>query len=361
MQPSPDDRNDRLARLLRHPVAIGGGALVVLAALGIGLWTLLAVPRPVPEIPGDRFFTIATGSVSGTYYPVGDMIAGIISHPVGSLRCASPDLCGPLGLVAVARASDGSVHNATMVERGEVQSALAQADVVSWAYLGEGIFADRPAFEKLRVIANLYPETIHLVVRREAGIESLADLEGRRVSIDRPQSGTHANALLILRAAGVTVDQMDLRHFNVDRAAEQISAGELDAFFFIAGAPVTMLQQLARQGLIDLLPIAGAGIDEMRQDHLYFHPALIPAGTYEGIGEVRTMSVGALWIVNRDVDDDLVYSLTRALWNPFNQRALAESHPKGRLIRFEEAVTGVPIPLHPGAERYYIERGLLVD
>lgn len=334
-------------------------AQLVFAALALILSTSMAKP---PEAPtGPTFFQINTGSTSGTYYPVGEMLAAIISHPIGSIACRTDRPCGPAGLIASAQASDGSVTNVREVQTGAVGSALAQADIVSWAATSKNVFRNEQPLANIRVIANLYPESIHLVTRKGTDIQSVADLRGKRVSIDRPQSGTNYDARMILDSYGLKAHHVKMSEVDPNVSASMLLSGELDAFFFVGGAPLRVVTDLAEQGKINLVPISGEPVEVLRKLHHFFQPDTIPAGTYAGLPEVETLSVGALWIVSSEVSDQLVYEITRALWDEANRSILDQGHEKGHLMNPEAAILGLPVDLHPGAERYYREIGLLTD
>jgi TRAP transporter TAXI family solute receptor len=352
--------HDGFASDLRQVYSSVMGRLL-LSKLGPALAALLfavaawAAPMDVPNL---RFFRIATGSAASTYFPVGAVIASAISNPPGSRPCDTGGSCGVPGLIAVAQTSDGSVANVSAVAKGLVDSGLATADILHWAYTGEGLYFRNHPLKNLRVIANLYPETLHLVVRRGAGISSIRDLIGKRVSLDKPASGTRVNAEIVLAAYQVAPSQLKLFEVDPGRATDMIVADDLDAFFLVAGYPAPAVTDLALQNRIDLLPISGGEADIILKRHKFFAKDKIPAGIYEGIGAVEGLSVGAQWVVAASADDNLIYEITKALWNPHNRDMLNAGHPQARQIRLELALAGVSTPLHPGAERYYREIGL---
>ncbi len=337
--------------MLHRAFAVAGAvavALVAAATVAGGAWA--------QEL---KFFSIGTGSTSGTYFPVGSLIASVISNPPDSLACGEGGGCGAPGLIAAAQASAGSVANIEAIAAGTLESGLAQAHVVHCAYYGEAIYLGKKPLVKLRAIANLYPESVHLVARRGAGIASMDDLRGKRVSLDTPGAGTQVDAYLILEAYGLDDEDLHAVFADPGLAMDMILEERIDAFFFVAGYPGKAIAELASAGKIDLVPIVGAPAEALRGRYNFFAPDRIPAGTYEGIGEVETLSVGAQWVVGADVDDELVYQITKALWHPDNRKLLDGGHAKARLIRRETALAGISIPLHAGAERYYREAGLL--
>ncbi|WP_225972811.1 TAXI family TRAP transporter solute-binding subunit [Paracoccus jeotgali] len=306
------------------------------------------------------YFRIANGSTAGTYYPIGGIIASAISNPPGGAPCADGGACGVPGLLATAVASAGSVANVEAVGSGRAESGFAQADVAYWAQTATGDFAGLPAIADLRAIAKLYPEALHIVARGDAPIRSLSDLRGMRVSLDEPGSGTLVDARLVLDAAGIADDEMTVLHLPAARAAQAMQAGELDAFFFVGGYPAPAISQLAGQSPVRLIALDDAVMDRLTKERSFFTRDSLPAGTYRGNpDDIATLSVGALWITRADQPEELIHAITRVLWNDNTLRQLGYGHRIGRRIRPENAVTGIPIPLHPGAERYYREAGLL--
>lgn len=309
-----------------------------------------------------QFFRIGTGGTAGTYYPIGGLIANAISNPPGSRPCDKGGSCGVPGLIATALSANGSVANVNAIAGGTLESGFSQSDVATWAYSGTGIWEDRPAVEKLRAIANLYPETIHLVASADSGIKGVADLEGKRVSLDEPGSGTLVDARIILEAYGLSEEKIDAQYLKPDQAAERMRDGAMDAFFFVGGFPAGAIAELASQHDITLVPISGGEADGVRGEYTFFAKNVVPAGTYEGVeGDVETLSVGAQWITSADQPEDLVYEITKALWNDNTRKLLDAGHQKGRQITLETATDGVGIPFHPGAEKFYREAGVLKD
>lgn len=307
----------------------------------------------------EAYYSIATGPTAGTYFPIGSMIATIISHPPGSVRCERASACGPKGLIAVALTSRGSVANVRDVGLGRYDSALAQADIAGWAYRAEEAFAKDEPMTHLRAIARLYAETVHLVVRRDLGIKSVADLKGKRISVDVEGSGTNVAARRILRSRKLGAKSVDLVQVNADRAAALLLARQIDGFFFVGGTPVEVISSLAATGEIDLVPIDSDALIAPNGDMAYFSPVEIGEGVYKGAGPVATVAVGALWITRDTADETLIYDLTQALWDASNAPFLERGHPQARAMSLQEAVVGIPIPLHPGAEKFYREKGVL--
>ena len=306
-----------------------------------GLAAAIAAP-----VQAQQFFRIGTGGTAGTYYPVGGMIANAVSQP-GKI-------------VATAQATNGSVANVNGVAGGALESGFSQSDVATWAYTGTGVYEGKPKVTDLRMIANLYPESIHLVVKKGSGIKSVSDLKGKRVALDEPGSGTLVNARIVLAAYGVKESDIKPEYIKPNQAGDKLKDGALDAFFFVGGAPAGAIAELASSGTgIELVPLAGPQADALRKTNPYLAVDTIAAGTYKDVPAVQTMAMGAQWVTSAKADTETVYQITKALYGKAAQDTLAAGHAKGKFITKENAVKGVGIPFHPGAERFYKEAGLL--
>jgi len=329
----------------------------ILAALGILGVAAIATTATAQDI---KFFRIGTGGTAGTYYPIGGLIANAISNPPGSRACNEGGSCGVPGLVATAVASNGSVANINGIQGGSLESGFSQSDVAYWAYTGTGVYEGKPKVPGLRLIANLYPESIHIVARKGANIKSVADLRGKRVSLDEPGSGTLVDARIILGAFGITEKDIKAEYLKPNQSGDKLRDGGLDAFFFVGGYPTGAIAELAAAGAgIELVPVTGPEVDKMRKEYGFFATDTIPANTYKGVGEVKTLAVGAQWVTSDKQDANLIYEITKALWNSNSRKLLDAGHAKGKVITRENATAGAGIPFHPGAERFYKEVGLI--
>jgi uncharacterized protein len=340
---------------------------------------LIAAPLAARAMEELRFFRIGTAATTGTYFQIGGVLASAISKPPGARDCDRGGSCGVPGLVAVAQASQGSLQNVVAVGTGQLESALVQSDMAYWAYSGSPVTAKRcgrgksaaaaaagPALLKsegpikqLRAIAGLYPEHVHVVVRADAPIQSLRDLKGRPVALGEPESGTLADARLLLEAAGLTECDVDASYPRLSEAADGLVQGRIDAFFLTAGYPVPAVADVAMAVPVRLLPVPRELAERLMHKYPFFALDVIPAGTYPGIDqETATLSTQALWVTRAEIDDDLVYAITKSLWSEASQRLLEATHPAGARIKLANALEGVTIPLHPGAARYYREIGM---
>ena len=307
---------------------------------------VLASVALVGAANAQQFFRIGTGGTAGTYYPVGGMIANAVSQP-GKI-------------IVTAQASNGSLGNVNGIASGSMESGFSQSDVATWAQTGTGIFEGKPKVAGLRMIANLYPESIHVVVKKGSGIKSIADLKGKRVALDEPGSGTLINARLVLAAYGVKESDIKPEYIKPNQAGDKMKDGSLDAFFFTGGAPAGAIAELASSGSgIELLPIEGPQADGLRMASPFFAVDTIAADTYRGVPAVKTLAVGAQWVTSEKADTNTVYEITKALFSEATQKTLQAGHAKGKFITLQNAVQGVGIPFHPGAERFYKEAGVL--
>lgn len=326
---------------------------VALAFVG----TVLATATVAQDI---KFFRIGTGGTAGTYYPIGGLLANAISNPPGSRACDKGGSCGVPGLVATAVASNGSVANINGITSGQLESGFTQSDVAYWAYTGTGTYEGKPKVGDLRLIANLFPESVHIVARKGSGIKGVADLRGKRVSLDEPGSGTLVDARIILAAFGITEKDIKAEYLKPNQAGDKLRDGALDAFFFVGGYPTGAVSELASAGGgIELVPVAGPEADKMRAKYGFFAPDTIPADTYKGVGEVKTISVGAQWVTSTKQSDELIYQVTKALWNKNTRKLLDNGHAKGKAIQPATGTAGAGIPFHPGAEKFYKESGMM--
>ena len=330
-----------------------------LSVLAVG--TVLTLSS-IAQAQNPTFFRIGTGSAGGTYFPIGGTIANGISSPPGSRPCDQGGQCGVPGLIAIAQSTTASVFNNAAVQNGELEMGMAAADVTRSMYLGEGKFDGKP-HEKLRIVANLYPEDLHLVLPKGKTIDNLGDLKGKRVGIAQAGSGTQVAVLQMLEAWGVNRDNIDEAELNNSQSAERMADGQLDAYFYAAGWPVAAMVQLASTKGMNLHSFTEADLKKINDIIPAYIPSKIPGGVYEGVGgDSLTPAVSALLVVSADQPEELIYGITKALWNKNTRTLLDNGHAKGKQITLETALDGVVtlgVPMHPGAEKFYKEAGLL--
>ena len=332
--------------------------LLVLAFVACVLSNLPPLMSGAAAADDRILFPIATGNVSGTYYPIGKSVARVISQPPGSRTCEESGHCGVPNLIATAQSSAGSVDNIKAIQEGKVPSGFAQSDIAHAAYHGQGPFAGLPPAHEIRVLANLYLEKLHVVVRLDSGIHTIGDLRGRPVSMDVEGSGTRRAAGIVLAAYGLGPDDIVPAHTTAERASTLMRRGAIDAFFIVAGTPVLAVESLTRDNAATLLPLDADIIEDVVNAHRFFSASSIEDGLYSNVGTVPTFGVGAQWLVSSEVPDQLVYQVCRALWDDSARSKLDSGHPQGRQITLETARSGVAIPVHPGAERCYWDLAL---
>lgn len=328
--------------------------------LGLAGGAAVALGLPGQAFAQDmKFFRIGTGGAGGTYFPIGGLLANAISAPPGSTPCDKGGACGVPGLVAIAQTTNASVANCTGVETGQMESGLAAADIVYQAANGLGTFKDKK-YSKLRVIANLFPEHLHLVLPKGGKLNGIADLKGKRVSVFQAGSGTQVAVLEFLKQFNIEKKDMQASELNPQQSADRMADGQLDAFFLIGGTPLAAISQLAATKGMELYSLSDSDVETFLKALPYYYADPIKAGTYEGQkSEIKSVAVGAQWIVNADVPEQLVYDVTKALWNDNTRKLLDNGHAKAKEIQLASALKAVKIPLHAGSEKFYKEKGVL--
>lgn len=305
--------------------------------------------------PARISFQIATGSTEGVFFPVGQAMAGLISHPLGVGRCDTATVCGPAGVILSARTSEGAVDNLRAVNSGAVDSGFADGDLIAEAVAGRGIF--RHPFRHLRVIAALFPEELHLVASSNAHIGAVADLRGKRVLMGAANSVSMARTRALLSAYRVRVHEI----VSNDQPATLMREGKIDAYFAVSGVPLDSVRDLIAHHMAHLASVDGEGRDRFIQAMPQYSPAVIAGNAYPSQPAVQTLATRAWWVTRDREPDPLIYGLVRALFNPANRAGLLASHPSASGIGLDSAAVNPPAPIHPGAARFYRENGKLPD
>ncbi|HEY2561459.1 MAG TPA: TAXI family TRAP transporter solute-binding subunit [Caldimonas sp.] len=306
---------------------------VVIAATGLALAAHAA-----------EFINVLTGGTSGVYYPMGVALSQIFGK-------ALPD-----AKVSV-QATKASAENLNLLQAGRGEVAFTLGDSLSDAWKGDAESGFATPLKKLRGIAGIYPNYIQIVASADSGIKSLADLKGKRVSVGAPKSGTELNARAVLKAAGLTYkDLAKVEYLPFGESVELMKNRQLDVTLQSAGLGVSSLRDLAASMKIVVVEIPPAVVAKIGDPA--YQPAMIPAGTYEGqTTDVPAIAIRNFLVTHEGVPADTVYKLTKALWE--NLPALVAAHSAGKAIKKENALAGMAVPLHPGAEKYYREIGLL--
>ncbi len=335
-----------------RPIACRIGiSFVFLSILSLSVAALAETGNP-------RLFRIGTGGKTGVYYPIGKMIAHGLTPNTSAGPVAQDGINGVAGYIGVAQNSAGSIENVHSITRGKVEAGLVQADVATWAFEAKRNFKGDENARSIRAIASLYPEKFQIVTRKDAGVHSMKDLRGKHISVDEIGSGTLAVMRIVLEAHAMTEKDLRPVYLKPVFTQDKIISGELQGFVMMAGVPMAAVSQLTDVG-ISLLPIAPKIAAQIEARYPYLVPGKIPAEVYPGIPETATIQVHALLVVSEALDEVLVYQITAALWSERTLAMLKAGHPQGRMITAGTALAGISIPLHPGARKYYREKGLI--
>lgn len=294
------------------------------------------------------FFGIATGGTGGTYYPLGGMLAQLISNK------ATVD---GRKISATAEAAGASVGNAKLLGNKEIESAFVAADILDAAYNGSGQFQGAP-LKNLRALGALYPETVQLITRADMGINSVRDLKGKSISSGAPGSGQYQLLTDLLKVHGMTRADIkeDLSSFT--QAVDKIKDGNLNATLITAGVPTAAVTDFAQSHALKVIPLTGPEIAELRRQQPYYAEVPLPASTYKGqTAAVPTLAVMAVWATHDGVPENVAYEVTKALYE--NTATMAQVHVQGKNITLATATAVGTAPLHPGALRYFKEKGIV--
>ena len=258
-----------------------------------------------------------------------------------------------------AQAGQASVANCNLIRDKQIESAFVQSNVAYNAYAGVDQFKDKPA-KNLRFIASLYPETIQIVARADSGIKTVKDIKGKRLVPGDRGSGTEVDTLNVLGVYGFTYkDFAGVDWLGFSGAAQRLQDKQADVTFTTAGWPTAAIQELAISAKIMLVPIEEAKIKELTTKYPFYSRIVIPKGTYKDQEkDVATITTMAQWVVGAEVPDEVVYKLTKALWET-GAAKMANAHAQGKNVQVKTALAGMAIPLHPGAEKYYKEVGVI--
>jgi TRAP transporter TAXI family solute receptor len=289
--------------------------------------------------------SIATGGTGGVYYPMGGGLAEIINNHVE-------------GYSATAEVTGASVENMGLIATGDADLAFALADTVQQAYQGTARFEGQQ-LPMIRGLASVYANMVQIVALESSGITSLEDLRGKRVSVGAPGSGTEVNAMAILEANGITYDDIDEQRLNFNETADALANGDIDAGFWSVGAPTSSILNLATTNDIVILELTEEQFAAAQAADPTFARTTLPGGTYEDAAEdIAVLGVPNVLVVSSEMPDDLAYALTKAMFD--NIADLQAVHPAANETTVEFTMTATPVPLHPGAIRYYEEVGATI-
>jgi TRAP transporter TAXI family solute receptor len=296
-----------------------------------------------------RFITIGTGGVTGVYYPTGGAICRLVNkgRKEHGIRCS-------------VESTGGSVYNLNTIRAGELDMGVAQSDWQYHAYNGTSKFADQGPFKELRAVFSVHPEPFTVVARADSGIKTFEDLKGKRVNVGNPGSGQRGTMEVVMNALGWTMDDFALA--SELKSAEQSAAlcdNKIDAMVFTVGHPSGSIKEASTSCDSVIVSVSGPAIDKLVEENAYYRKAVIPGGMYRGSDEdVETFGVGATFVSSTATPDDVVYNVVKAVFENFDD--FKKLHPAFANLKKEEMVTdGLSAPLHPGAEKYYKEAGLM--
>ncbi len=309
-----------------------GRALAIAALVG-----LTALPAKA-----DQFVNVLTGGTSGVYYPLGVALSNIY----GKLP----------GVKASVQATKASVENLNLLQQGRGEIGFTLGDSLSQAWAGNEEVGFKAKLDRLRAIAGIYPNYIQIVASADSGIKTLADLKGKRISVGAPKSGTELNARAVFAAAGMTYkDFARVEYLPFAESVDLMKNRQIDATLQSAGLGVSSIRDLSNSVPIAIIPIP-ADIIAKIGDPAYI-ATTIPAGTYGQAGDVPTAAVQNFLVTHSEVSDQLAYDMTRSLFDNLDQ--MQASHAAAKDIKLDAKAVMAPVPLHPGAARFYKEKGLL--
>jgi TRAP transporter TAXI family solute receptor len=314
-------------------------AAVTVTALAMGALGSYSAPAKAEE-----FVNVLTGGTSGVYYPLGVALTKIYADKIADARTS-------------VQSTKASVENLNLLQQGRGEVGFSLGDSVAAAWAGDEEAGFKSKLSKIRGMAAIYPNYIQIVARGDSGIKTLADLRGKRISVGAPRSGTELNARAIFKAAGMTYEDFGkVEYLPFAESVELVKNRQIDATLQSAGLGVASIRDLAATNPIVIVPIPADVVSKV--GNAVYVPESIPAGTYDGqTQDVPTAAVVNFLVTHSGVDDELVYQMTKSMYE--NLGVLAAAHATAKDIKREEATKGMPIPLHPGAEKYFREAGVL--
>jgi hypothetical protein len=292
----------------------------------------------------DQRLAIGTASTGGTWYPLGGGLANIINSYIK-------------GYYAAAHPSGASIENIRAISKKQDAIALSMPDAAFYAYNGIEAFANKPVKE-LRGLMSTYPIDIQFFALADSGIKSINDLKGKKVAVGAPGSGTEAMARYVMNVFGMTYDDIDEQFLSATETAEALKDGNIDAGIVTLGTPAPALIDLAIQRDIVFLDISPEIAQKINKDFPAYFPTTIPAGTYKGQDKPHhTLSWMGIFVVHQDMDENLVYNILKAVFD--HKEELGKIHAQFKNISLENAVKGMPIPFHNGAQKFFQEKGMI--
>ncbi len=314
--------------------------------LGLRFLTVAATALlSVSPLMAQTQLSIATGGTGGVYYPMGGGLAEVINRHVP-------------GYQATAEVTGASVANMGLIATGDADLALGLADTVQQAQTGTGRFEGKQ-LPMIRGLASMYANMVQIVTLADSGITKLSDLKGKRVSVGAPGSGTEVNANAILEANGMSYGDLEVQRLNFNETADALANGDIDAGFWSVGAPTSSIMNLATSKSIRMIPLSDSEIQAARSANPIFARTRLTGGIYEGVNQdVPVLGIPNVLAVSSEMSDDLAYAITKAMFENIDE--LKAVHPAANQTTIEFTLDATPVPLHPGAIRYYEETGASV-
>ncbi|MEE0845377.1 MAG: TAXI family TRAP transporter solute-binding subunit [Eggerthellaceae bacterium] len=313
--------------------------------LAVGLFACSGGESGGSEEGGTTNMRFMTGGESGTYYAYGSVLAQYATN-------------GDYGLSVTALSSNGSQANIQGLQDEDADIAFCQSDVLAYAYDGTNLFQDSGGYQDFSIVADLYQEQVQIVTC-DPSIKTVADLAGKTVSVGAANSGVYFNAVDILGAYDLTLDDITPVYQSFADSADSLKNELIDAAFIVAGAPTTAITDLSTTKTAYLVSMDDEHVDKLLQTSPYYAKAVIPADVYGLDTDTTTVSVGAVILANDYLSEDAVYNLTKSLFDGAEQNA--DAHAKYKELSLEEAASITSVPYHPGAAKYYEEQGITVE
>lgn len=296
-------------------------------------------PDDAPEPEGPQFIVVSAGSPGGVYFPLGAGIAKVITDKVDDMFAQS-------------ESTAASVENCRLVGNMESEMGMAMANVAYDAYVGDGPFEGD--VQPLLTLFSMYPAAQHLIVAEDSDIYSVDDLVGKQVSVDAPGSGCEVTSYIILEIAGIK-DEVDTVNYSQPEAADALKDGLVDAVFYNFAVPGAIIEEIMATKDIRFIPLEDDLLDAILEDYPYFTKGVIPGGIYRDAPEdVGALTVGNLMVVHEDMSEDVAYDLLSAIFDEASLEELIGIHPIAENFQPDLAAQS-PVPLHPGAERFFDE------
>lgn len=318
-------------------------AILALAILAAGCGQKKAAETPAID-KSQVFITVASGPTSGIYYPIGGGIGTVVGTD--------------LGYRSSVQSTGASVENINLILNKKAELAIVMSDAVLQAYQSFGAFEGQPPKTDLRGLMGLYPNYVQLVTLESSGIKTFQDLKGKRVGVGAPNSGVEVNARLMFEAHGMTYNDIRPDYLNYGEAIDQMRNGMVDAAFVTSGIPNSTVMDLASTKKIRIIPIEGEGMAYLNKKYPFFSANIIPAGTYGNEADVKTATIMNILLISKDLPDAVAYDITKGLFEHIDKVQATHNAAK-KHVNLQTALEGMVVPLHPGAEKYYKEVGIL--